>query len=134
MYNRIFVINLRRALKEQKVSLRRFCQLSGVSPSFLFDVLGGRSSPTLNTMETIATTLGLPLEVLLSRIIIDPEELGGANNPKSLPSIPDGYERVFATLPAHQAFIVRKWAKRSAQKLLAPEGPKQDSRNDPVSN
>jgi flagellar biosynthesis component FlhA len=31
-------------------------------------------------------------------------------------SLPQGYERVAAVLPAHQAFIVRKWATEAAKK------------------
>ncbi|CCV01586.1 unnamed protein product [Candidatus Paraburkholderia kirkii UZHbot1] len=31
-------------------------------------------------------------------------------------SMPQGYERVTAVLPAHQAFIVKKWANEAAKK------------------
>lgn len=31
-------------------------------------------------------------------------------------SVPEGYERVTAVLPAHQAFIVKKWANEAAKK------------------
>lgn len=120
LYNRIFVINLRRALKEQRLSRRELSELSGVSPSFLFDMVSGKSNPSLKTMEAIANVLGVPLESLLSRASIDAKELEGLETPKS-PSIPRGYTSVFAILPEHQAFLVRKWARRSAQKILAPE-------------
>lgn len=124
LYNRIFVINLRRALKEQRLSRRELSELSGVSPSFLFDMLSGKSNPSLKTMEAVANVLGVPLESLLSRASVDAKELDGQENPES-PSIPRGYASVFAILPEHQAFMVRKWARRSAQKLLAPEKTKQ---------
>ncbi|WP_448949358.1 TrfB-related DNA-binding protein [Lautropia mirabilis] len=32
--------------------------------------------------------------------------------------LPSGFERVSAILPAHQAFIVRKWAARAEEKLM----------------
>jgi hypothetical protein len=31
-------------------------------------------------------------------------------------NLPQGYERVCAVLPAHQAFIVKKWAQEAARK------------------
>ena len=36
-------------------------------------------------------------------------------------NIPEGYERVSAILPAHQAYVVRKWAAKAAQKKGASQ-------------
>ncbi|WP_256715720.1 TrfB-related DNA-binding protein [Pseudomonas aeruginosa] len=36
-------------------------------------------------------------------------------------NVPQGYERVSAVLPEHQAFIVKKWAEDAATKKKEPK-------------
>lgn len=120
MYNYIFVSNLRSALEDRQLSRSRLSELSGISPSFLFELLSGKANPSLKVMEAIAEALEIPLEMLLSSASIDRRELERRAGRNAAWTMPNGYESVFAVIPQHQAFMVRKWAKRSLQRLNHP--------------
>lgn len=51
-------------MKEQSVTAYRLAQLSGVSRVTIKDVLGGKNSPTLDTLTKLLKPLGLKLETV----------------------------------------------------------------------
>ncbi len=58
---------LRRVAEEQRVVLSHLPDRAGVSRSHFWDVLKGRKSPTLESIEKVATSLEVRPEILLHR-------------------------------------------------------------------
>lgn len=90
---------------------------SGVSISFLSDLTTGKGNPSLKVMEAIASALETSLPHLLESTDLDRASLDILAGGKMLESLPPGYERIFAILPEHRAFQVRKWDDEARQKI-----------------
>lgn len=117
MYNYIFFTNVLRLLDERHMTKKELSERSGVSLSFLSDLTLGKANPSLKIMEDIANSLGVPLPLLLESTDLDKDALDALAGGKAQQSLPPGYERVAAVLPAHQAFIVKKWGEVTRRKL-----------------
>jgi hypothetical protein len=68
-------------------------------------------------MEAIADALETPLPMLLESTDLDRHALDAVAGGKAPRSLPQGYERVCAVLPEHQAFVVKKWGEATRHKL-----------------
>lgn len=115
IYKQIFYTNILRLLEEKKLTKEKLSEISGVSNGFLSDLTNAKAYPSLRIMEKLAYALNTPLPELLTINDLDKNTLDvlGANHE----SVPDGYERISVVLPNHQAFIVKKWAKATENKL-----------------
>jgi len=65
MRMKVVGINIKRCREEQALSLRVLAKVSGVSASFLSQVESGKSSPSLSTLKTIATSLQTTVGALI---------------------------------------------------------------------
>lgn len=109
VYHLIFLTNVLRILEQRGMHKNTLSKLTGISPAFLSDLTNGKANPSLKTMEKIAQALGVSLPWLLESTDLDPQSLivlSGGTHPASLP---DGFERITAVLPAHKAYIVKQW-------------------------
>lgn len=109
MYNQIFFTNILRLLDERKLTKHDLAERAGVSISFLSDLTNGKANPSLRVMSAIADALEAPLPALLEWSDLDHAALEALAGGHVFSSLPPGYERVWAVLPAHQAYIVRRW-------------------------
>ncbi|MBU0801499.1 MAG: transcriptional regulator [Alphaproteobacteria bacterium] len=117
-YATIFFTNVLRLLDERNMTKSELSKVSGVSMSFLSDVTTGKGNPSLEVMEKIAVALGVPLSLLLESTDLDKDALSALTDGKIHSfGLPDGYIRVTAVLPEHQAFIVNKWNEEARLKL-----------------
>lgn len=117
-YSTIFFTNILRILDERNMTKSELSKMSGVSMSFLSDVTTGKGNPSLEVMEKIAVALGVPLSLLLESTDLDKDTLNALTDGKIHGFVlPDGYIRVTAVLPEHQAFIVNKWNDDARLKL-----------------
>jgi transcriptional regulator with XRE-family HTH domain len=62
--SRTLAQRLREERKRRRMSLRRLAELSGLSTTTVHQIETGRGSPSLATLQAIATTLGVPLASL----------------------------------------------------------------------
>jgi transcriptional regulator with XRE-family HTH domain len=116
MYACILATNILRLLAEQKMKRRELAKRSGVSQSFLSDVLSGEGNPSLKIMKAIANALQVSLPYLLEHTDLDERslaELLGAPAGR----LPPGYKRVSVVLPCHKAFTVERWGHETLQRL-----------------
>jgi transcriptional regulator with XRE-family HTH domain len=105
MYSEIYLFNLLKLLKEKGYTKAQLSELSGISPSFISELTNGKANPSLAKLEKIANSLNVPLYEMLLPDNINPKDLI-YTKPESLP---DGVVKITAILPAHKAFIVKKW-------------------------
>ncbi|MBK1718088.1 helix-turn-helix domain-containing protein [Thiocystis violacea] len=118
MYNTILFTNVLRLLDELRMTKQELADISGVSLSYISDLTTGQANPSLKVLEAIAEALDVPLPLLLEKSDWEPEmlqALQSKRHPKA--SLPPGFERVTAILPAHQAFLVRKWHEQTLEKI-----------------
>lgn len=108
MYKKIFLNNVLTALATRHMTRKDLSAKSGVSTSFLSDMVSGKSNPSLRVMEAIAQALEIPLPTLL-----EPTDMVYVGNP-----IPAGYERVTLILPEFQAFVAKSWAEDARRKMI----------------
>jgi len=109
LYNQIFFTNILRILDERGLSKHDLSERAGVSISFLSDLTNGKANPSLRVMSAIAAALDAPLPALLEWSDLDQEALDTLADGHANSSVTPGYERVWAVLPSHQAYIVRRW-------------------------
>jgi transcriptional regulator with XRE-family HTH domain len=64
MYNKIFNTNVKRIMKEKDLNKSELAKLSGISYSFLADLIEGTGNPSLRVMETLAKALNMPIGVV----------------------------------------------------------------------
>jgi transcriptional regulator with XRE-family HTH domain len=101
MYNKIFNANVKRIMQEKDLNKNELAKLSGISYSFLADLIEGTGNPSLRIMETLAKALNVPLPLLL----VPPDSLLWKAYSEE---IPPGYELVVAILPTYDAYVARK--------------------------
>lgn len=91
MYTDFFGLAVTKRLKDNKITLAELAKRTGVTRAHLFNVIHGKSSPTLEMMTLISIHLEVPLSVLLD----DPEfrQLGCA----------EGYEYTTILQPTPEA-------------------------------
>lgn len=105
MYSEIFLYNLLRILRERGYTKAHLSEISGISPSFISELTNGKANPSLANLEKIAKSLDVPLYEMLF-----PENFNHKDLTYTRPeSLPDGVVKITAILPAHKAFIVKKW-------------------------
>lgn len=129
VYKLIFFTNVLRVLEERKMNKSDLSEQSGVSPSYLSDLTTGNANPSLEIMESIASALGVPLPTLLENTDLTPDELKElTGDPQGVPSsVPNGFERICATLPGHRAFLVKKWQAEAAAMLKRLDAKEKES-------
>lgn len=118
MYNLILFTNILRVLDEKGMSKSDLAAKADMSVSFLSDLTNGKANPSLRIMERIARALDTPLPMLLESSDLDQDSLDSIAGGKMPQSLPNGYVRICATLPAAKAFVVRKWEEEARRKLL----------------
>ena len=106
MYHQIFFKNLTTEMASRDMNASELSLLSGISKSYLSDLLHKKGNPSVRTMESISNALNVPLPKMLQ-----PET---RKNEKKLPK---GYERVSAILPAVKAYQVNLWHKEASKNL-----------------
>jgi transcriptional regulator with XRE-family HTH domain len=62
--SRTLAARLREERRRLRLSLRRLAAMSGLSPTTVHQIETGRGSPSLATLQTLATTLGVPVAAL----------------------------------------------------------------------
>jgi len=67
LYNHIFVTNVSRLMAERRMTRKNLSDLSGVSLSFLSDILADKANPSFRILENIAKALGVHLPLLLDQ-------------------------------------------------------------------
>lgn len=55
---------LREERRRRRLSLRKLAEVSGLSPTTIHHIEAGQGSPSLATLQTLASTLGVPLAAL----------------------------------------------------------------------
>ncbi|OCG28985.1 hypothetical protein A9G45_01395 [Gilliamella sp. HK2] len=105
MYSEIFLFNLLKIMKERGYTKSYLSEISGISPSFISELTNGKANPSLANLEKIAISLNVHLHEMLLPENIDLKSLS-YTKPESLPP---GTVKITAILPAHKAFIVKKW-------------------------
>jgi len=61
---RILAARLREERRRRRLSLRKLAEASGLSPTTVHQIESGRGSPSLATLQALASTLGVPLATL----------------------------------------------------------------------
>ena len=61
---RILAARLREERRRKRLSLRKLAEPSGLSPTTIHQIETGRGSPSLATLQALASTLGVPLAAL----------------------------------------------------------------------
>ena len=61
---RILASRLREERRRRRFSLRKLAEASGLSPTTIHQIETGRGSPSLATLQALASTLGVPLATL----------------------------------------------------------------------
>lgn len=117
MYHEILFTNILRLLDERGMTKNDLAVKADISNSFLSDLTNGSANPSLKIMAAIADALDTPLTALLETTDLDPKLMEALSGGKARRSLPQGYVRVAAVLPEHQAFIVRKWDEATRKKL-----------------
>jgi transcriptional regulator with XRE-family HTH domain len=95
---------LREERRRRRLSLRRLAELSGLSPTTVHQIETARTSPSLATLQALASTLGVPLATLFESGPPSPEpavRLLGRDRPRT--PMPGGsIERLATGLPGQR--------------------------------
>jgi len=70
---RILAARLREERRRKHLSLRKLAELSALSPTTIHQIEAGRGSPSLATLQSLASTLGVPLAALFESGPTPPE-------------------------------------------------------------
>ena len=120
IYNKIFFTNILRLLEEKQWTKEQLADASGVSSGFISGITNGHYNPSLRIMEQLADALDTPLPLLLETTDLDSKSVALLIGKKTT-GLPEGYKRVSAVLPEHQAYIVNKWAEEARKQLNKPK-------------
>ena len=61
---RVLASRLREERRRRRLSLRKLAEVSGLSPTTVHQIESGRGSPSLATLQALASALGVPLATL----------------------------------------------------------------------
>lgn len=117
MYNQIFTANILQLLDKRNMTQTELSARASVSNSFISDLLAGKGNPSLKIMKKIADALEMPLPMMLEISDRDLRSLNILTDVKFFQGLPEGFERVYAVVPSHRAFVIRKWDKEARIKL-----------------
>jgi transcriptional regulator with XRE-family HTH domain len=102
--SRTLAVRLREERRRRRLSLRRLAEESGLSPTTVHQVETGRGSPSLATLQALATALRVPLAALFESGPPNPEpavRLPGRERPRT--PMPGGsIERLATGLPGQR--------------------------------
>lgn len=105
MHKSVFITNLVASKKAAGMSQVGLASLSGVSNSYLSDLIKGKANPSLKVMESLAKALKIPLWRLLlpsetyyslCPVLANGEKVAGST-------------RVLVTLNPHHLYVVNQW-------------------------
>jgi len=101
---RTLALRLREERRRRRLSLRKLAEVSGLSPTTVHHIETGRGSPSLATLQALASTLGVPLAALFESGPVRPEpavRLSARERPRTL--TPGGtLERLATGLPGQR--------------------------------
>jgi transcriptional regulator with XRE-family HTH domain len=101
---RTLALRLREERRRQRLSLRKLAEVSGLSPTTIHHIEAGHGSPSLATLQTLASTLGVPLAALFESGPPRPEpaiRLSARERPRS-PTSSGSLERLATGLPGQR--------------------------------
>lgn len=99
-----FVCNLERRRKAASMTKRELVKRSGLSSTFIFEVLRHEGSPSLRSLEALAAAVNATLCELFD------EEVCDTSRPDAKRRVaPPGLELVTVALPPEKAFLARRW-------------------------
>ncbi len=139
-YSKIFQSHIICFYHEWGYSRQQFAEIIGISYGRTYSLLSeaGDTGLTLNTMQAISDSLGLPLPLLLKPL--ESEEWQSILalwkwNPPYHSHIPDGYKLVRnVVLPEHKAAIVNEWGKMTAKELKKQSSSSESREENDVPN
>ncbi len=99
-----FVRNLERRRRAARMTKRELCKRSGLSNTFIFEILRQEGSPSLRSLEALAKAVNATLCELFNEDANDDAKAEGKRR-----HTPPGLELVTAALPPERAFMVRRW-------------------------
>lgn len=122
-YQMAFFTNVLNILQKKGKTKKWLAEQANISNSFITDVTKG-GNLSLEKMVDIANALEVPLPFLLIETDLDRHALLELTKDEII-RLPSGYEWVTAPLSSRRAFIVRKWAEETKEKLnlLGDENP-----------
>lgn len=62
----ILATNVERLIKEQKLSYKRFCEVSGLSRPTFYNIIRAQGDPKLSSLRKIASALGVDISDLFT--------------------------------------------------------------------
>ena len=101
---RTLALRLREERRRRRLSLRKLAEVSGLSPTTVHHIETGRGSPSLATLQTLASTLGVPLAALFESGALRPEPavlLPARKRPRT-PTSGGSLERLATGLPGQR--------------------------------
>lgn len=101
---RTLALRLREERRRRRLSLRKLAEVSGLSPTTVHHIEAGHGSPSLATLQALASTLGVPLAALLESGPLRPEpavRLPARERPRT-PTPGGSLERLATGLPGQR--------------------------------
>jgi transcriptional regulator with XRE-family HTH domain len=96
---------------------KELAEKTGMSLSFLSDIVNAKANPSLKIMEAIAGAVGTPLPTLLESTDLPVEDFENLMEGQSKMSLPEKYTRVCAILTEYQAYQVKRWNEANKAQL-----------------
>lgn len=115
-YNKLFIVNLKKYMTDQKMSQASLAKQSGISKSTITLIFKGNYNPSLSMMSKISETLNVPLSIFFSEDIL----LSGFED-KEKDKL-KGYERIAVILPKPKAFMVKRWHEAAVKHIYGKKG------------
>jgi transcriptional regulator with XRE-family HTH domain len=97
-------LRLREERRRRRLSLRKLAEVSGLSPTTVHHIEAGQGSPSLATLQALASTLGVPLAALFESGPLRPEpavHLPARQRPRT-PTPGGSLERLATGLPGQR--------------------------------
>lgn len=102
MSNGNLFYNVSRILKEKRMQQKDLAQKLGKTPAFISNTLSG--NPTLETLQSIATALSVPVSTLLR----EEKDIFGVLEVKGAEYHIDSWEDIYALIRQHEKTIKKK--------------------------
>lgn len=117
-YLHTLVSNIKHTLDSRGLNDADLSRLTGISKSFISDLMRFEANPSLEKLEMIERGLGISLvEMLKSLDSGEKPNINSASVVNSSLPMPDGFKIITAILSDFQAFKVRKWNKENCKKI-----------------